>query len=590
MLYDRALTASEISALTANLQEKYQAQTNSIQEVTYSETAAVGSKTITMTFPSGCGSTYTCTYTKDGGTAVNVTSTTATANFTQPGTLTTSVSDGTSVSTSSYAVSFLEATTGTCASLTYNGSSRTLASGGTGVTYSNNTRTDAGSQNVTVTANAGYLFSDNTSSKTLSCTINKATPTITLSASSGTVGTGKTTTFTATVKSGTATTVSGTLNKTSSATAYATISPNGNTSISSADNSTGKATTITITGVAVGSSTITVAFTPTDTTNFNNATNKTYAVTVQNLCTAPTNSLCKCTGLATCGSDYSSFAYNGSSQQLTTATSGTCYTLSNYNQTNVNTSGYTIQAALKSGYVWSDNTTANKSFKCYLPQATPTITLSATSGTAVNGTTRTFTEKSNVAGTFSNTSSATGTGTVSPASQSASANTNYTVTITGKGGTSASTITTKITPSSTNYKATSKTYSFRSCAQSDKKIWYYGNETGPGPSYFRAMEGIKIGQWGTTQARMMWDCWIEVTAGDFYGTYMTLDDAWGSHYSGCRINSGAFECDTDWLYFSSDWRNFGTTVTDHCWAGYTSGSSGWLESNVYPSYSLNNTC
>ena len=279
MLYDRALTATEISALSDNLHKKYQAQTKSIEPAKYSETAAVGSKTVTMTFPSECGSTYTCTYTKDGGTAVSITSTTATATFTQPGTLVTSVSDGNSSSTSSYTVSFLTATTGSCASLTYNGSSRTLASGGTGVTYSNNSRTNAGSQTVTVTANAGYLFSDNTSSKTLSCSISKCTPTITLSASSGTIYYHETATFTATVKPGTnCPSAAGTLKATTSSSTYATVSP---TSKSITATSAGVATTETVTAQAAGSATITMSFTPTDTTNFNSAATKTYTATTK---------------------------------------------------------------------------------------------------------------------------------------------------------------------------------------------------------------------------------------------------------------------------------------------------------------------
>ena len=68
----------------------------------------------------------------------------------------------------------LTATTGSCSSLTYDGSSRTLASGGSYVSYSNNTATNAGSYTVTVTSDANHLFSDGVVSKTLSCSIAKA--------------------------------------------------------------------------------------------------------------------------------------------------------------------------------------------------------------------------------------------------------------------------------------------------------------------------------------------------------------------------------------------------------------------------------
>ncbi len=176
----------------------------------------------------------------------------------------------------------------------------------------------------------------------------------------------------------------------------------------------------------------------------------------------PTNSLCKCTGMTTCGSGYSSFAYTGSAQTLTTATSGTGYTLSGYSQTNVNTSGYTITATLSSSdYRWSDNTTGNKTFTCYLPKATPTITLSSTSGTTVIGTNLTYNEKASVKGKFTVTSSATGKATVSQASSNEiAANTNNTVTVKGVAAGSA-TITVAFTPTdTTNYNnAANKTYS-----------------------------------------------------------------------------------------------------------------------------------
>ena len=68
------------------------------------------------------------------------------------------------------------ATTGSCANPTYNGSARTLASGGSYVTYSNNSKTDVGSSNytVTVTADSNHLFSDGNATKTLSCNIERA--------------------------------------------------------------------------------------------------------------------------------------------------------------------------------------------------------------------------------------------------------------------------------------------------------------------------------------------------------------------------------------------------------------------------------
>jgi hypothetical protein len=52
---------------------------------------------VTITYPKGCGSTYSCTYIKDGGNAVKVTKTTQSLTYTTNGTLTATVteSDGT---------------------------------------------------------------------------------------------------------------------------------------------------------------------------------------------------------------------------------------------------------------------------------------------------------------------------------------------------------------------------------------------------------------------------------------------------------------------------------------------------------------
>ena len=48
---------------------------------------------VTITYPKGCGSTYTCSYTKDGGREVNVTKTTQTITFTSNGTLIATVTE-----------------------------------------------------------------------------------------------------------------------------------------------------------------------------------------------------------------------------------------------------------------------------------------------------------------------------------------------------------------------------------------------------------------------------------------------------------------------------------------------------------------
>ena len=68
-------------------------------------------------------------------------------------------------------------------SLTYNGSNQTLTNTpGDGYTFSGNTGNNAGEYTVTATLKSGYIWSDNTTgNKTFTCSIGKATPTLTLS-------------------------------------------------------------------------------------------------------------------------------------------------------------------------------------------------------------------------------------------------------------------------------------------------------------------------------------------------------------------------------------------------------------------------
>ncbi|MBP5204379.1 InlB B-repeat-containing protein [bacterium] len=103
------------------------------------------------------------------------------------------------------------------------------------------------------------------------------TPAITLSANSGSVDSGDTTTFTATVTSSNSYNIAGTLTVSSGDTSKATVSP-ASTNVTATQ--AGVATTITVTGVAEGSSSITVSFTPTDTVYYNSASDVLYTATV----------------------------------------------------------------------------------------------------------------------------------------------------------------------------------------------------------------------------------------------------------------------------------------------------------------------
>ena len=80
-----------------------QATTTTLLKPTFSEEGTTN-KTVTITYPSGCGNTLTCTYQKDNGSSVNVTSTTAKVTFTDDGNVVAAVTDGTNSVSSSYTV------------------------------------------------------------------------------------------------------------------------------------------------------------------------------------------------------------------------------------------------------------------------------------------------------------------------------------------------------------------------------------------------------------------------------------------------------------------------------------------------------
>ena len=306
MLYDRALSAEEVTNITNRFEKTYGVHTDNLATPGYSIANSVASgtskKTVTINYPTitkngttlTCGSGLTCTYVKDGGSAVNVTSSTQTVEFTADGTIAATVSDKDdnnnviNTKSSSYTVTFTKATAPTnslCVSRTYTGSAQQLTSvtSGTGYALSGYSQTNANTSGYTITATLanGYLWTGGVNgTKTFKCPMAKRTPTITLSASSGSVVKGKTKTFTATVKSGCAASIAGTLKVVSSATSKATVKIGSSATASVTATQSGASKTVTITGVAAGSATITVSFTPSTTTNFNNAANKTYSVTV----------------------------------------------------------------------------------------------------------------------------------------------------------------------------------------------------------------------------------------------------------------------------------------------------------------------
>ncbi len=160
----------------------------------------------------------------------------------------------------------------------------------------------------------------------------------------------------------------------------------------------------------------------------------------------------KTVGKPTTASACNDLTYNGQEQTLTKGVPEG-YTYSNIKGKNAGS--YTVTATLASGYSWSDNSTGKATVSCEIKKATPTITLSATSGTTTVGGTVKFNEKANVAGKFTNTSSDTGKATVSPSvsANEIAVNTDTPVTVSGVANGNA-TITVLFTPTdTTNYNS-----------------------------------------------------------------------------------------------------------------------------------------
>ena len=90
-------TTSEITQVT----------TNTIVIPTFTESEISNGKRVTITYPEGCGSKYTCTYQKNNENSVTVTSTTVNVTFTDSGSVVAKVSDGTNTASSSYNVTVI---------------------------------------------------------------------------------------------------------------------------------------------------------------------------------------------------------------------------------------------------------------------------------------------------------------------------------------------------------------------------------------------------------------------------------------------------------------------------------------------------
>lgn len=83
--------------------------TASIPKPTFTEDGTIP-KTVTIRYPSGCGTTYTCTYTKDQNTPITVTSQSVPVEFSESGNLVATITDGTNTVSDTYIVNVIQDT------------------------------------------------------------------------------------------------------------------------------------------------------------------------------------------------------------------------------------------------------------------------------------------------------------------------------------------------------------------------------------------------------------------------------------------------------------------------------------------------
>ena len=82
--------------------------TSTLEKPTFTESGTYG-KTVTITYPKGCGTKYTCTYQKNNGEIIKVTEDSVNIDFTYDGNIIASISDGTNENSSSYGVNVITA-------------------------------------------------------------------------------------------------------------------------------------------------------------------------------------------------------------------------------------------------------------------------------------------------------------------------------------------------------------------------------------------------------------------------------------------------------------------------------------------------
>jgi len=103
-VYRTIYSGSKVEQVTGNRIKNNESSNMAGLTPTFSVSGGTTSKTVTITYPSGCGTALSCSYSKDGGSSVAVTSKTASVAFTNNGKITAKVTKGDESVSSGYIV------------------------------------------------------------------------------------------------------------------------------------------------------------------------------------------------------------------------------------------------------------------------------------------------------------------------------------------------------------------------------------------------------------------------------------------------------------------------------------------------------
>lgn len=261
-----------------------------------------------------------------------------------------------------------------CNTLTYNGTNQTLTKDiiNQNFVFTNNTQTNAGTYEVKAKLSEGYIWEDGTfTDKTITCSIKKAVPVLTLNPNgtdNSTIEKNITTELTSNIN--------GSISIKPANKDYITATPTDNSKNIIAN--TPKEITITPLASRNIETTITITITPSDTKNYY-STSTIYTIGQPSKTKIP---------IPTASTYCNNLTYNKNTQTLVKpASTGFNF----YNITGLEAGTYDVIAKLKYGYIWNDNTLTDKIITCTIKEATPTITYKTNGGTTCNPNNKTVT-------------------------------------------------------------------------------------------------------------------------------------------------------------------------------------------------------